>query len=115
MGYYTQHDLSIVKGDITIQEIYKQWENNEFKFEGFEYYLDEDGDCSTEGKWYSHREDMVELSKRYKDVVFLLEGYGEDSGDIWKEYYKNGLMQYCPVKMTFDEYNEEELEEIKSR
>jgi len=36
---------------------------------------------------------MVEYSKRHPKVVFKLSGEGEESGDIWTEYYQDGKMQ----------------------
>lgn len=50
--------------------------------------------------WYEHTEDMLEISKLFPDVLFRLHGIGEASDDVWTEYYKNGLMQACPVYET---------------
>ena len=68
--------------------------------------LDEFGE---ETKWYSHENDMRKLSNKFRDVLFELEGEGEESGDMWKEYYKNGKMQRCNAEFVFPEYNELEL------
>jgi hypothetical protein len=98
----------------TIDEI-KRLENYDLEKE-VTYYITEDTDFNyaiseldefgQECKWYSHQEDMKKLSKKFKDALFELEGKGEESGDIWKEYYKNGKMQRCAAKMIFDEYKE---------
>lgn len=55
-------------------------------------------------KWYEHESDMRSYSKKYPDVLFTLNGEGEESGDIWIEYYKNGLMQRTKAKLMFDKF-----------
>lgn len=113
MGYYTRHELEVHEGDITINEIYNDWEEGKLIFEGFEYAIDENGECLQETKWYSHRKDMKHLSLCYPNIVFLLSGEGEENDDVWKEYYKNGKYQVCKAKISFDEYDENQLSEIK--
>ena len=41
-------------------------------------------------KWYEHNDDMKKVSKKHPDVVFILDGEGEESGDVWRKFYKNG-------------------------
>ncbi len=59
--------------------------------------------------WYEHETDMREISKRYPEIIFKVEGHGEDYEDIWIEYYKAGKMQYCPAIITYDDFNEDKL------
>ena len=54
-------------------------------------------------KWYNHSEHMIQVSKKYPDAVFILSGEGEESGDLWKKYYKNGREQLAKAKITYDE------------
>ena len=61
--------------------------------------------------WYDYDEDMLALSKQYPTVLFELYGDGEETDDIWYTYYKNGLIQRCPAKITFDPYDEAKLKE----
>ena len=77
--------------------------------ENFRYaisYLDEFGEGC---KWYSHEDDMRKFSIKFKVVLFELSGEGEESGDVWKEYYKNGKMQRCKAELVFSEYDELKL------
>jgi len=78
----------------------------------FFYAVDDCGRTTESCKWYEHEKEVSEFSKIYPDVVFELSGEGEESGDIWKKYFKNGKMQVCPVKMTFDPYDESQLKTV---
>lgn len=61
------------------------------------------GEQTFELKWYDHNENMIEFSKRYPDILFELEGEGEDAKDNWKAYYHNGKSQICRAKIVYDE------------
>lgn len=100
MGYYTRHTLTIVEGDDHETDHEKGIaESNDYM-----------GCFDEEIKWYDHEEDMRKYSKKYPDVLFKIEGEGEESGDLWVEYHKNGRMQRCKGKITFDEYDPKLLE-----
>ncbi len=58
--------------------------------------------------------DMIQISKLYPDAIFKLEGKGEDNGDMWINYYKNGLVQECPARIVFDDFDESKLTEPKN-
>lgn len=60
-------------------------------------------------KWYDHEEHMREISIEYRDVLFVLEGEGEENTDIWIKYFKNGKMQDCRAKIVFDDFDESKL------
>jgi hypothetical protein len=104
MGYYTRFDLKISDRHY---EIMSELLDNSVR--DLEYIFDEDGECVDERKWYEHETDMKFISTFYPDVVFTLRGEGEESGDFWFKYFKNGKMQHCPAKITFDEYDEAKL------
>lgn len=54
-------------------------------------------------KWYDRDEEMKELSKCFPDVVFWLEGMGEDADEKWREYYWNGNEEDAKVTTTYSE------------
>src|ERR1700733_15663509 len=41
-------------------------------------------------KWYEHETDMIKYSKQYPELTFALKGEGEEAGDVWIKYFKNG-------------------------
>ncbi len=99
MGYYTTHELEIIKGDNLIdickEEISK---------------LADYSDCFDESiKCYEHEENMREYSLLHPDTLFKLSGIGEENGDLWHEYYLNGKMQRVNAVITFEEFDESKL------
>ena len=100
MGYYTSHYLKVIDGDeMLIQALRKECD-------GAEYALDDDGESRESCKWYDHEKDIKSFSKKHPETLFELEGQGEDSGDMWKKYFKNGKMQNCRAKITYEPFQE---------
>ena len=68
-------------------------------------YFDDDFDLTNlsyqEWKWYDHDEDMVKLSLRFPDYTFILEGEGEENGDLWRAIYHDGQMEELNVKIVY--------------
>ncbi len=115
MGYYTSYSLSwdcskskTVWGDISNKIKSLQNDGKNF-FRG----VNDFGESVDSCKWYSHEKDVAEFSKLFPDVLFELEGEGEDSGDIWKKYFLNGKVQVCNAKVTFAAFNKSKLEIVK--
>lgn len=73
------------------------------------YALDEDGSCYESCKWYDHEVQLKAFSKKHPEVLFKLKGEGEESGNLWIKYFKNGKMQVAEAKIIFEEYNESKL------
>lgn len=67
------------------------------------------GEDSYSCKWYNHEKDMRAFSKNFPDSVFHLYGEGEESGDIWIKYFKDGKMQVAEAQIIYDEYDEKKL------
>jgi nicotinic acid mononucleotide adenylyltransferase len=60
-------------------------------------------------KWYEHDQHMRHVSLANKGTIFILEGEGEDPGDLWKKYYLDGKCQVAKASITFDEFDESKL------
>jgi len=103
LGYYTRHELEVVEGDPDLTTVLVE-EN-----EDASYALESDGSSSESCKWYEHRKHMREFSAKYPDALFKLSGEGEESGDIWVEYYRNGKMQNCQAEIVFPDFDEKLL------
>jgi len=67
-----------------------------------------DGDLF-KAKWYEYKEHMIELSRIYPNKLFQIDGDGEDDGDIWRHYFKNGKSLLQKPKIVFEEFKESEL------
>lgn len=99
MGYYTTHKLSIISEndlDVDFEQEIQEHTNGCAIFED-----------ST--KWYDCEDDMKEYSKKYPTIVFVIDGEGEESGDIWKAYFKNGRMFKTKAELVFEEFSEDKL------
>ena len=60
-------------------------------------------------KWYDDEEDMRQLSSEFPDILFRIDGQGEDPADMWKAYYLNGKEQKIFAKITFDDFSPQML------
>ena len=49
--------------------------------------IDELADGCFNSKWYSYDSDVKLLSEKFPNIVFTVDGQGEDSDDFWKHYF----------------------------
>ena len=56
----------------------------------------------SEVKWYSHEEDIANISKSWPNVMFVLSASGED-GEQWRVYAMNGTSQRVSGRVVFDD------------
>lgn len=107
MGYYTYYTMEAVdtntNGPLSVEkerEICKRlWEISEDAiYKGDRFY-----DCLNDVlKWYSHKDDMITLSKEFPEVMFMLEGEGEERDDNWRFYVQNGEWEICYGRIVFE-------------
>ena len=107
MGYYTDYTLSIIHGDDTPDLIAEF----RYTYEGAMYALDECGDPNNNCKWYDHNDDLTAFSESHPNAIFLLSGEGEESGDIWRLYVKNGKSINQRARMVYDDFDLSDLDE----
>jgi len=98
MGYYTRFELEVISGN----DYETDYEEAVIKQVDYNPLVEET-------KWYGCEVDMKEVSKQYPKVLFKLIGEGEDAGDLWEAYFKNGKMQMCKAEITFQEFDESKL------
>ena len=84
MGYYTRYEINFKEGEEFIDDKFSDY----FK-EVTDYYFNMDESC----KWYDWDKDMLKISKKYPRVLFEVKGEGEEPGDIWGAYIKDGEIQ----------------------
>lgn len=104
MGYLTSYELE-VKTD-NEYEIIKEFLD---EYDSHCYAISELGESYQECKWYSHERELKEFTKKYIDILFVLNGRGEENDDIWVKYFKNGKVQECRAKITFEDFDESKL------
>jgi hypothetical protein len=61
-------------------------------------------------KWYDWEDDMRRYSLLHPDVLFTISGEGEETGDIWKAYIKNGKVQEEVAEVQIAAFDPEKLE-----
>lgn len=63
--------------------------------------------------WYDHETNVARMSEQFPGTVFTLEGEGESgpNEDMWKKYFRNGLVQRAPAAITYPEFDESLLAE----
>jgi hypothetical protein len=89
MGYYTSYEMQIDKADLgkavdnALVEMFNGYSYIEYNGGGSWY-------ANDRVKWYEHEEDIKGISEMFPDVLFTLDGEGEDSGDVWRKWFKNG-------------------------
>ena len=59
--------------------------------------------------WSNHEADMRALSRRYPHVLFTLSGAGEEGGDLWRKYFRDGRMQVVHARIEYPEFDPEKL------
>lgn len=115
MGYYTYYNLSIKNDDEVSIERQREASLYLLKDFGFSpitekyhkeriekslYPFDWISDDSM--KWYDYERDMINLSKEFPEVIFVLYGEGEEREDIWRSFFKNGKCVHQAAHIYYD-------------
>ena len=65
--------------------------------------------------WYNHEQNMAEASRNWPSLLFTLDGQGEEDDDIWRKYFRNGLVQEARAVVTYPAFNPELLRDPMER
>lgn len=95
MGYYTDYEITITHGKVNEDKLHEDF--YEITGEVFNELYNI--------KWYSYKKDMQTLSKLYPDVMFYIEGKGEEEGDLWHAYCCNGDYKEEHAVITYPDIN----------
>lgn len=85
MGYATDYKLSI---EPATSELDRVVEAVALKTSG--RYSSFEESCN----WYEHDQDMKAVSKVFPHLLLVLDGSGEESGDIWRKIYLDGELVF---------------------
>lgn len=106
MGYYTTYTLTASDQEALNHIVNKRLEDEED--ESFIKFLEKyDNAFSGNCKGYEHESELAEASREFPEVLFTLEGHGEERGDSWIKYFKNG--QVNDSILTFSDFNPEKM------
>ena len=112
MGYHTYYTLSVIGANRTDQERIREMLANL----GVLGYALQEGSGTEYGtnepvNWFCHDDDMLEISRRFPQVLFSLHGEGESNGDIWESHYLGGKTYTQPAIITIPPFNPALLKE----
>lgn len=104
MGYYTYFSLSYhgsPEDEKSIQEFRVEDDDKEFSNPWYiNGILDECADHDyNEYKWYDWEKDMKVLASRFPNVLFILDGDGEESDDRWEYRIRGNVWEHHYVEM----------------
>jgi len=110
MGYYTsfsvkhnsedEAEVSAIRDEIYKMNLPEFWENDERTFGAY-------------AKWYDVDEDMSLLSSKFPQVLFVVDGEGEDGGDLWRMYAYGGAIQIERAEISYGSFDIGKLRRIK--
>lgn len=103
MGYCTNYTLTIEPRNYPEEVLFEQTSY----YGALEDFINKEV-CGI--KWFEHEDDLICISKKYPDLLFVLEGVGEEHPDIWKKYFKNGKSVRYSATISFPKFNESDLE-----
>lgn len=109
MGYYTNFEISIEKHNSEIDVHDESFVETVVKRinEISDYWFDED--LIQYIKWYDWEEHMRQLSSEFPSVLFIVDGNGEEDGDVWRAYLTDGKCQLERARISFAPFDETKL------
>lgn len=112
MGYYTYFNGKVIEGAnekeiaITLAKL-PSFEGNVSDIET----IDTLNDIMEEPmKWYSYIEDMKQISAQFPNAIIKIHGEGEDNGDLWNAYFKNGKAIVYSAQIIYPEFDKKDLQ-----
>lgn len=108
MGYYTFIDITYnVETDTPKDDQIQTWIHTHEVGNLFED-LYPGGACG-QIKNLAPDPDIIELSTAFPEVLFTLQGTGEEPEDLWRTYFRGGLAQEASATVTYPEFDPDML------
>lgn len=102
MGYLTCYDITLLEGD---ENEFQNFLEDLAFVSGYPSLVDGYAD---DVKWYDWEKDAFNVSKKYPNIYFRIDGEGEEMGDNWRYYCCNGKYKY--VEQVWPEITKDDLE-----
>lgn len=104
MGYYTDYRLRVEGSGPAYDKLMKEKDKIIFSKGDYDWNLGEwlEENYTAKSKWYDYETDMQLFSREWPNVLFILEGDGEEAGDMWKAWFRNGKMHKLEAKIVFE-------------
>lgn len=102
MGYYTDYEVTVTGPSEALKEFEEAADAGETTLDDVEYSYMLKG-MEFNAKWYHYDRDMLSVSKRFPELLFVIEANGEESGDIWRAYFRNGKQKRIEPEMNWPE------------
>jgi hypothetical protein len=97
MGYSTHFELTM-EPEFDKNNHDLDWHKKAIgKLSGYDDALFDSGES---WKWYEYEDHMTQHSRKHPDVVFRLDGEGEESTDIWRMWFKDGRSQRWDLEVN---------------
>ena len=116
MSYNTEYKLTLLTGHnfkwkphnaiAIIADLRNSLNENarDFFSEDAKYAIDTTGNFNEPCRWYESESELTEFSKKYPDILFILDMFGEEARDIRRDYFHNGNHQEAVVTITYSEF-----------
>lgn len=101
MGYYTDFNIRQT-GDDDFEEISEEIVN--ISGYCFDEYSSEKR-LFLNAKWYNWDVNMTEISRKFPNSLFQVDGEGEEGHDIWRCFFRNGRCESIKVEVKYSESN----------
>ena len=108
MSYCTSHDLTIncEHTSYNATDLILKFRN---LYEDAADAIDDVGSCNEDVKWYDAEDQLCEFSQGFPGALFVLHGEGQEAGDIWNLYVKNGKSYRDQLIVELPAFDESKL------
>ena len=110
MGYYTNYKMTVKDKDgMEIDSSLEPLFDEQVLYQGKVSIQDVITQNLDACKWHDHQEDMLEYSANHPEYLFILDGEGEESGDIWRKFYKDGKSYEWKLEYALPDFDPKKL------